>query len=124
MCYWNPGLSFACGLNPLDVDVLKFAEDVNEYDLVDVYGKNCVDNFDIIYETELAHEYDEEVQVNDGPNSDNDNVVDDEERNNKAIRDGNNGVYDEGWNNKGIEDCDNEVDYEGEYKKGVEDGDN
>lgn len=54
-CLWyvNPRFSFARGLKSIenDVDILKLAEDVKEYDLVNVYGKHGVDISDIVDET-------------------------------------------------------------------------
>ncbi|CAI8615409.1 unnamed protein product [Vicia faba] len=43
--YWNPKYSFSRGLRPLncDSDVLKFAEDIKGFELVDVYVEHSIE---------------------------------------------------------------------------------
>lgn len=82
--------------------MLKFIEDVNGFELVNVYVEHCVDNPNIIDEAELGHGYDEEGQFNDGPNYDNYCVLDDELRNNKGVEESDNELDDEGGSNEGV----------------------
>ena len=68
-CIWyvNPRYSFARGFTAIenDKDVLKFAKDVEGFELVDVYVEHDVDVPDIVDEAELGQ---------DGPICDNDGV--------------------------------------------------
>ncbi|KAI5437244.1 hypothetical protein KIW84_023387 [Lathyrus oleraceus] len=61
----NRHLRFSRGLRPLnyDEDVLEFVEDVNGFELVDVYLEHTIDKIDVVDEVELGKEYDEEVHV-------------------------------------------------------------
>ena len=77
--YWNPKFSFSRSIIPIkcDTTVLKFDEDVNGFELVDVNLKHNIDNSDVIDEAKLRHDYDEEVRINGdcGPNLDDDDEV-------------------------------------------------
>ncbi|KAI5439846.1 hypothetical protein KIW84_025273 [Lathyrus oleraceus] len=78
MWYWNPRFIFSLDLRPLNchLDVLKFVDDVNGFELVDVYVENKIDNLDVVYEEELGNVYNKEVHINGicDPNSDDDEV--------------------------------------------------
>lgn len=54
-------------LNPInsDANVLKFVEDVNGFELVDVYVKHCIENPEIIYESKLGHNVNFDDDVDD-----------------------------------------------------------
>ncbi|CAI8592158.1 unnamed protein product [Vicia faba] len=56
---------FSCVLRPLNYDdeVLKFAEDVKGFDLVDVYVDHSIGSSEVIDESELLHDYDENIDV-------------------------------------------------------------
>ena len=41
-----------------DTNVLQFDEDVNMYELVDVYVEHIIDNSEVVEEFELGHAYD------------------------------------------------------------------
>jgi len=69
--YWNLGFSFARGLRPLngDVDVLNFIEDINGFDLVNVYVENSTNNFIIkeeIIDLEKWNETDFDIEMESG----------------------------------------------------------
>lgn len=67
-------VQFSHGFRPLncDEDVLKFATDVNGFELVDMYLQNTIDNPDVVDEADLGKDYDAELYVDDayGPKSD------------------------------------------------------
>lgn len=64
--YWNPRFCFSRGLRPLncDVDVLKFIEDGNGFELVDVYVDRAIGNLEVIYDAKLINDYVMEVHFN------------------------------------------------------------
>lgn len=72
--YWNPKYRFFRGLRPINsnANVLKFVEDANGFELVDVYVEYSIGNPEVIDEAELVHDYVEELHVNGDctPNSD------------------------------------------------------
>lgn len=72
----KPIFSFVCGLRPLKyaVGMLKFDDDVNGYELLDAYKEHYIDKPGVVNEPLLGHEHDEEVQTNDSPNFNDDNV--------------------------------------------------
>ncbi|KAI5428369.1 hypothetical protein KIW84_033381 [Lathyrus oleraceus] len=75
--YWNYKYNFSRDLRPINCDgnVLKFSKDVKGFDLVDV----CVEHsIEVIYESEIIHDYDEEHGLNsDDDEADTDVKVDD-----------------------------------------------
>ncbi|KAI5439769.1 hypothetical protein KIW84_025228 [Lathyrus oleraceus] len=72
--------SFSRGLRPIncDADVLKLIENLQRYDLVDLYVEHAVDNPGIIDEAEAVHglDVDDDVEVN---NDKDDNVIVDDD---------------------------------------------
>lgn len=79
-CLWyqNSRFCFNRGFRPIncDVDVLKFIEDANVFELIDVYVEHAIGNLEMIDDAELGHDYAKEVHFNDefAPNSDDDEV--------------------------------------------------
>ncbi|KAI5401297.1 hypothetical protein KIW84_065950 [Lathyrus oleraceus] len=59
-----------------DAGVLKFIEDANVFELIDVYVEHAISNLEMIDDAKLVHDYAKEVHFNDefAPNSDGDEV--------------------------------------------------
>ncbi|KAI5397557.1 hypothetical protein KIW84_063394 [Lathyrus oleraceus] len=74
----NLRFCFSRGLRSLNccTGVLKYIEDVNGFELVDVYIEHAIGNPEVTHDAKLVHDYAEEVHFNDefAPNSDDEEV--------------------------------------------------